>query len=324
MSELPFEKSLRASRAYEIMLADIKKCIGHAYRLISADDDLADSFALLVAATLFCPTHDACLSCAECRKVLHMNHADVVHVNSERADIKTDSAKELLSSVAERGFSGKKLYVIHRADLMNVATQNKLLKTLEEPPEGVVFLLCVANDMSLLETVRSRSRALYLDSFDERTIYEELLALGKDEHSAAVAAACSDGMPGKALLIADSSEYAGYYDAAIALLSRLGKSADILELSPAVQAVKNVDEFLNVLSIIIGDMLTLKRDPSSPKAVQPGGDISALCEGYSERALAQILFAINGVRKKRSLNVNLQASIDSLLFTMLEVKHKWQ
>lgn len=324
MSELLFEKSLRASRAYELMLADIKKGLGHAYRIISADDDLADSFFTLVAAAVFCSEGDACLDCAECRKVLHRSHADVLHFNLERADIKKDVVADMVESVSVRGLSGKKLYIVHRADLMNATAQNKLLKTLEEPPEGVTFFLGVANDLSLLETVRSRSRAVYLDSVDEGAIYEELVALGKDERTAAVAAACSDGMPGKALLIADSPEYVGYYDSATALLSRLNKSSDVVELSPAVQAVKNTGEFLNVLSIIVRDMLVFKHDPALATSSKLSADIGALSQKYSDRALAEILSAINLVRKKLDLNVNLQASIDSLLFKMLEVKHKWQ
>ncbi len=324
MSELLFENILKSSRAYELMLADIKKGLGHAYRIVCADDDLTDSFLTLVAASVFCANKNACLSCAECRKVLHMSHADVIHVNKERAEIKKETISDLVSSVEMRGLSGQKLYLVHRADLMNLAAQNKLLKTLEEPPEGVTFLLGVANDLSLLETVRSRSRAVYLDGFDEKAIYDELVSMGKEEHSAAVAAACSNGMPGKALLIADSSEYVGYYDAATSLLTRLNKSSDIIELSPAVQAVKDMDEFLDVLSIIIRDMLVYKHDPALSTAGLLGGDIPALSAKYSDRALAEILSAINLVRKKLSLNVNLQATIDSLLFKMLEVKHKWQ
>ena len=59
MSELLFENILKTSRAYEMMLADVKKGLGHAYRIICADDDLADSFSLLVAASVFCEGGDA-------------------------------------------------------------------------------------------------------------------------------------------------------------------------------------------------------------------------------------------------------------------------
>ncbi len=323
MSELAFEKSLKASRAFEIMLADIKKGLGHAYRIVCADSDLADSFCLLVAANAFCP-NGGCLECVECRKVLHKTHADVLHFNLERTDIKKDDVLELISTVNMRGLSGRKIYVIHRADLMNATSQNKFLKTLEEPPENVTFLLQVENELGLLETVRSRCSAIFIDRVDEKEIYEELLNMGKDEHIAAVAAACSDGMPGKALAIAESQDYIAYYDAAASLLCRLNKSSDVVELSPAVQAMKDPNVFLDVLSIIVRDALVFKHDPNNTIAKALNADIGALSEKFSDRALAEILTQINAVRKKTSLNVNLQASIDNLLFCMLEVKHKWQ
>ena len=50
----------------------------------------------------------------------------------------------------------RKVYLIEDADTMNVPAQNAALKLLEEPPRGVIFLLCAANAETLLETVRSR------------------------------------------------------------------------------------------------------------------------------------------------------------------------
>ena len=50
----------------------------------------------------------------------------------------------------------RKVYLIEDADTMNVPAQNAALKLLEEPPRGVILLLCAANAETLLETVRSR------------------------------------------------------------------------------------------------------------------------------------------------------------------------
>ena len=324
MSELFFENALRGSRAYALMRSDIERGLSHAYMVISADDELTDSFFTLCGMTLFCQNGDACGECAECRKVLHSSHADIIHVNVERSDIKRDDVMELVGSVAVRALGKRKIYFIHRADLMNAVSQNKLLKTLEEPPENVTLFLGVANERAMLATVRSRTRAIYLDSFDESVIYDELIRLGKDEKAAAVASACSDGMPGRALLIADSPEYVSYYNGAVALLEGLNRSSDVADMSARVCAVKDIDEFLNVLSIIIRDMIIFKHSPEKTMSGQLGGGLEALSAKYGERALAAILFEINNVRKKLKLNVNLQASIDSLLFSMLEVKHKWQ
>ena len=52
--------------------------------------------------------------------------------------------------------AARKVYILDEADKMNPAAQNAALKTLEEPPAGVIFLLCVENPALLLPTVRSR------------------------------------------------------------------------------------------------------------------------------------------------------------------------
>lgn len=324
MSGIPFENALKQSRAFGAIKADVKNGMGHAYLAVCADDDLLDSFFTLVAAACNCATGDACMTCAGCRKVLHGNDPDIYHVNLERKTIKVEDVKELLDGVYIRGLSGRKLYFVHRADLMNPASQNKLLKTLEEPPANVTLFLGVPNEQGLLETVRSRVRSIYIDSFDEQTIFDELVAMGKDEDRSAIAAACCDGMPGKALLIADSAEYAAHYQNAISLLSNLDKSGDVLKMSGAICAQKNVEEFLNVLSIIIRDMMVVKHGEDLAASLRLSGDIALLSQKFSERALAECLYLVNGARKKMKLNVNLTATADALLFGMLEARHKWQ
>lgn len=56
--------------------------------------------------------------------------------------------------------------------------QNKLLKTLEEPPKDVTIFLGVANEASMLDTIKSRARAVAIDVFDEDVVYNALLSLG--------------------------------------------------------------------------------------------------------------------------------------------------
>lgn len=81
---------------------------------------------------------------------------------------------------------------------MNAQAQNKILKTLEEPPKDVTIFLGVANEASMLATIKSRTRNVYIDLFDEETIYNSMLALGLDDQMSAIAAACSEGQLGKA------------------------------------------------------------------------------------------------------------------------------
>lgn len=324
MSKPAFCNAIEKSRAFDLIRNDFSAGLGHAYMVVSPDDETVDTFFTLVAATLFCKNGNACFECAECKKVLHDNHADVFHVNRKRDKIKVEDISQMLSGISVKSLSGKKIYFVHRADLMNVQAQNKLLKTFEEPPQDVTVFLGVANEAAMLDTVKSRSRTVYIDLFDEQTVYDELRALGCDEELCAVASACCEGQLGKAYKIANSPEYTELYNTALALLKRLNRSSDVVKVDSDVIAQKNMNGFLDVLSIILRDMLVVKQNEDLMLSKHISKEIIALSSGYSSHALAQILMLINDVRRKLSLNVNATATLDSLLFSILEVRHKWQ
>ena len=57
--------------------------LGHAYMLVSSDDEAVKEFFTLIATTVFCDSKSACMDCNECNKILHDNHPDVVVINKE-------------------------------------------------------------------------------------------------------------------------------------------------------------------------------------------------------------------------------------------------
>ncbi len=324
MNELTFEKPLRTSKAYSLIASDLKVGIGHAYMVISPDDEVVDEFFMLVATSMYCQNHNACFECAECKKVLHNNHADIYHLYPAGNKIKVGDVDLMTETVSVKSFSGRKVYFVHRADLMNVQAQNKLLKTLEEPPKDVTIFLGVANEASMLGTIKSRTRQIYMDSFDADAIFQSLSDMGIDEQMCAVATACSEGQLGKARKIASSQKYADLYKSALYVLDNLARSCDVVKVDGLIATQEDVDGFLDVLSIILRDMLVCKQNSEMLLSRHVGQNIIELSSRYSERAIAEIIFKVNSVRKKLSLNVSAIATIDDLLFSILEAKHKWQ
>ena len=61
MSELVFEDTLKNSRAYHLLSNDFRLELGHAYMLVSPDDDTVKEFFTLIATTIFCETKSACM-----------------------------------------------------------------------------------------------------------------------------------------------------------------------------------------------------------------------------------------------------------------------
>lgn len=323
MKEVVFENLLKTSHAYALLKNDFSLGLGHAYMLVSADDDVVAEYFSLIAATVFCETKTACFSCNECAKVIHGNHPGIIIFNAEGKNIKVAEVLELTSSTELKSYSGATLYFVYRADKMNSAAQNKLLKTLEEPPAGVTIFLGVANEAAMLETIKSRCRVVHVDFFESEIIAKSLVELGCAEDVATIAATASDGMPGKAYKIATSPEYTALYTSVVDMLKKLKKSSDIMYVDRLSAYEKEPLEFLDTLSSVFREILAQKQNGES-LSKSTNEDIINLAAEYSSHAIGEIILLINQARRKLSLNVNALSTIDSLLFSILEVKYKWQ
>lgn len=319
-----FQDTLKTSKAYKLIRGDFEQGLGHAYLVVSPDDDALASLFTLIASTVFCENGSACFDCNECLKVVNRNNPDVYYVNEDNKEIKVKEILELTESTELKSYSGRKLYFVFHAEKMNVVAQNKLLKTLEEPPAGVTIFLGASNETAMIETIRSRCRTVYLDAFDRETVYRAMISAGVSPKTAEVATDCSEGMLGKAYKIAKTPEYAGLYSSVLYLLGRLNRSGDVItldRLAPMQNAQK--DDFLDVMTIILRDMLAVK-EHGNMISKHVSEDVKRLADDFSVRAISEILLLVNEARKKLYYKVNAQATFDSLLFSILEVKHKWQ
>ncbi len=99
---------------------------------------------------------DACGVCTFCRKFDSGNSEDVIAVGAE-GSVKDKDIELLISAAMKKSYTGRPVFLVVRgAGRMTARAQNRLLKTLEEPPSGVKILLLTENAELLTETVRSR------------------------------------------------------------------------------------------------------------------------------------------------------------------------
>ncbi len=98
----------------------------------------------------------------------------------------------------------RRVLLVDPADRLTPDAQNAFLKTVEEPPAGVVIVLVAQSEGALLPTLRSRCRALQLGRVRERLIAAWLEGRGVEPDLARQAAALADGRPGAALALAGS------------------------------------------------------------------------------------------------------------------------
>ena len=164
--------------------------------------------ALRLAQALNCAADDPpCLSCETCRRIGEAKFADVQTVTVEATTdgpahkaISVEQMRDVEASIALAPYEGRKrVVIVDPAEEMSHGAQNAFLKTLEEPPPHVLFVLVTADADRLLETVRSRCRRVDFGLVAAAEIEAGLIERGTDAEQAAVLARLGAGRPGWAL-----------------------------------------------------------------------------------------------------------------------------
>src|SRR4030095_8933821 len=132
----------------------------HAYLFVGAEGVGKKTIAIGLAEAIHCSAAPgvSCAVCADCSRIQDTNHSDVriIEPLAGKKEISIQQIRELEKELNFRSFSGKKKFAIwDPAPLMNLSTQNALLKTLEEPPRDSLLILIAANGGALLPTLRS-------------------------------------------------------------------------------------------------------------------------------------------------------------------------
>lgn len=160
-----FRDVVSQPEAVSALLGEINregKDVHHAWLFTGPPGSGRSQLALAFAAALLC-SEGGCGACNSCQMIQSRNHPDVQVLNTERVLISIDEVTEFIEKSIQMPALGKyRVMVIEDADRMSERTSNLLLKSLEEPPRGTIWMICAPSEADLLPTIRSRVRRVQL------------------------------------------------------------------------------------------------------------------------------------------------------------------
>lgn len=142
-----------------------KNRIPHALFLVG-DDELENiSMAWALSQSLLCEKKDQampCGLCGNCLRIKNRSSESILEVKPIKNSIRLEELKDFSQFFNLRGWSERKVILIHQAHLLNPSAANRLLKSIEEPPENTYFILTSESPKQVMATIRSRCQSLSL------------------------------------------------------------------------------------------------------------------------------------------------------------------
>jgi len=297
------EQLLKNTTAYKILSGDRRSGkLSHAYML-----HFQDAKNLRMALKLFAVEFFGAEGVKK-ERILNGSFSDFYMYPAEDKKLTADAVSEILNDCAMRPTEGdKKLYVICGFDAVSLLLQNKFLKTLEEPLEGVHFLLGANSLAPIADTVLSRVKLLEIPPFTESEIYGALERAGSNPLNAE-AAKSANGDLGAAQNMVGGGWFKEVSAAAEELVNTVN-AGDIGVTVVKYGDIKYKKELLSEMRRLYFSALT------------EGGE---LARKLSPSVLVYALERLDEACAELAFNANFQSLLYDVLLGAVGEKNKWQ
>lgn len=257
---------------------------------------------------------------------LDREYVDIINYRSNKASFGVDDVRNIIEEVSKKPFEGdKKVVIIHEGNKLTIQAQNALLKTIEEPPNGVyIIILCESLEL-ILDTIKSRCETYKLTPLTKEELYEYIRVkqFNYNENEIKSAIAFSGGIPGKIDRYFNDDTLKDLRSKILYLIKDLNKNdvEVILQYEEKLIGLKdNKEEVLNVLGSFIRDIL-IHKEVENKNFIINGDkidDINELTKEMSFRKLNNMIITIEEARKNIKSNVSWTMILRVMLMGFME------
>ena len=306
------EKVIRNTNAYKIIYGEKKRGeLSHAYLIVCPDGVMLKTYMKLFASLIMCENDGACGECRPCRLIGKEAYADCDFYPKDGDKIKTADIDDLVSITIIRPIeSDIRMFVLVGAENMTAEAQNKILKTLEEPPRNVCILIGATTDNALLPTVKSRVKRLDVPPFSDGEIRRALGDEYPDKAKLESAIALGGGKIGSVIKAYTDGNAEKMQAFCREVLFSMRSSKDVAKYSSKINK-DNIKDFISILKSEVANLLV--------KDNRKAGDY-----GYVTGALIAISDMLSEKERALYYNANAVMVADSVLLAILGEKYKWQ